>query len=73
MNQDESTTIKEYDVCDTLLNNITDSNGFIHSPKYPSFLQVNSECVQKIVVPDDKIINIWFPSVSIKESESNNE
>lgn len=34
---------------------------------------VTTECVVKIVVPDDEIINIWIPSISMKESESNNE
>ena len=70
---DESTIIKEYNVCDTYLQNITDTSGFIVSPNYPSFTAVNRECIQKIVVPDDRIIVIWFPSVNIKESESNNE
>jgi hypothetical protein len=45
----------------------------INSPNYPSFTPITNECVQKIVVPEDRIINIWFPSVAIKESESNNE
>jgi hypothetical protein len=53
--------------------NITDPSGFIVSPGYPSFTAVEQECVLTIIVPDDKIINIWIPALKIKDSESNNE
>ena len=37
------------------------------------FTPVTTECVVRIMVPDDEIINIWIPSITIKESELNNE
>ncbi len=37
------------------------------------FTPVNTECFVRIMVPDDGIINIWIPSIAMKESELNNE
>jgi hypothetical protein len=68
-----SNTIREYNVCDKSLSDITDSTGLISSPKYPSFQIVNDECTVTILAPRDKIINIWMPDVAMKISEPNNK
>ena len=54
-----STSIKNYNICDRTLTDITDSNGFISSANFPNYNTVSTECQQRIVAPANKIIKIW--------------
>jgi len=63
-NKDSSNSVKTNDVCSTSID-ITQSNGFITSPSYPSFTQQNKTCLVKINVPAGKSVNIWAVDVSI--------
>jgi hypothetical protein len=64
--------LKTYDVCSEYT--ITESNGFLTSPKYPVFSQQqNKSCTTKINVPAGKSINIWAIDTSLGSRDSNGE
>ena len=52
------------DICSGT-DDITQSNGFISSPQYPSFSQQNKTCIRKIKLPPGKSINIWAVDTSL--------
>lgn len=57
-----SNVIKSYNVCDKTLSDITDANGFISSPGYPSYTPSSTLCTQKIIAPSNKLIKAWIAS-----------
>jgi hypothetical protein len=67
-----STTINDYNICDSSLTSITEASGFISSPNYPTYIQVPDDCTQKIVAPKDKVIRMWV-AADMKYSDFNDE
>ena len=65
-----STKIKNFNICNDQQNDITDSNGLIRSPGFPTYSSVPNECTRRIVAPSDKVIKIWV-SVDMKSAVSN--
>ena len=55
-----SNSINNFNICDKTLTDLTDTNGFLSSPKFPSYTNVSSECTQRIVAPINKVIKIWL-------------
>ena len=55
-----SSVIKNYNICDKTLTDLTDSNGFISSANFPNYNTVASECQQRILAPANKLIKIWI-------------
>jgi hypothetical protein len=55
-----SNIIKNNNICDQQSGDITDLKGFISSPNYPIYTTQTTECLRKIQVPNDKVINIWL-------------
>ena len=55
-----STSLKEYKICDTQAGDITDLNGFISSPNFPTYTIQPTECLRKIQVPSNMIINMYI-------------
>jgi hypothetical protein len=55
-----SISIKEYKICDSQAVDITDLNGFISSPNFPTYTMQPTECLRKIQVPNNMIINMYI-------------
>ena len=55
-----SSAIRTFDVCNRVLDTLTDSAGFLQSPFYPTYTMVPNECTIKIQAPSNKIIKLWI-------------
>lgn len=55
-----SNLIKNNNICDQQSADITELNGFISSPNYPIYTIQQSECLRRIQVPSNKVINMWL-------------
>lgn len=62
-----------YNICDKSLQPIKTEQGFITSPKFPTYTATSDECTQIIQAPEDKIIKIWIVSMYIKSPDFYNE
>jgi hypothetical protein len=55
-----SSIITNNNICSNNNIDITEESGFISSPTFPVYSIVSSECTRRIVVPSNKVINIWL-------------
>ena len=67
-----SSTITNYDICSNNNIDITTETGFISSPNYPTYTIVTNECTRRIVVPNNKVINVWAINDMKSEDTSTN-
>ena len=68
-----SFVIPTYNICDGTLGDITNYNGFITSPNYPTYQSIANECMVKIAAPSNKIVKIWVIEIDIKSAETGNQ
>ena len=68
-----SSLIPTFNICNRTSNTLTNFNGFIQSPNYPSYQSISDECIVKIVAPADKIVKIWIIEIDIKTAETGNQ
>ncbi|CAF0750564.1 unnamed protein product [Adineta steineri] len=56
-----------YDICDTN-KQITDINGIVISPNFPSYQQTNKECQREILGIHDRALKIWINELAISSN-----
>ncbi len=59
-----SSSLVVYDICNTN-DRITDINGVITSPSYPSYQQTNNECRREILGIQDRALKIWLNEMAV--------
>ena len=57
-----------FDICQTP--SVTQENGIVYSPGYPTLKVQSSLCVMAIEVPAGKSLNIWMTDMKLKGKDS---